>query len=96
MMWHVCENRAPEHRKGVLHPKECDRGDCGDYSHGHRYAFTHKIPPHYCPTQKCVNYGGEHRSTQAHEEPIARNGPCKFGKDCTNTSDEHRYAYFHE
>ena len=42
------------------------------------------IPGHWCPTGKCVNYDGEHRSTLLHEEPSA------------NLSDENRYAYFHE
>ena len=27
------------------------------------------IPGHWCPTGKCVNYDGEHRSTLLHEEP---------------------------
>ena len=94
-LWHVCDNRSEIHRKMVKHPQDCDAG-CKDYSHAHRYAFTHVTPKFWCPNTKCTNYDGEHRAVKAHEERIGRNGPCKFGKACKTTSDDHCYAYFHE
>jgi hypothetical protein len=96
-IWHKCPNYSHPHRSGVIHPADCVKGAyCTDYSFGHQYYYMHMEPHHWCPNAgSCRDFSPAHRATMNHRVSVGYKGPCRDKGDCTETSDDHLFSYYH-